>query len=397
MRILISGAGIAGTTLAWWLCRDGHDVFLVEKAPRLRTGGYVIDFWGLGYDVAEKMGLRESLHARGYAINELRFLDHRGRIRSGIRTDALRDTLDGRFTSIRRSDLAALVFDALPEGLVTLFGDSVTDLEERSGGVQARFEQAPPLSVDLVIGADGLHSRVRALAFAEAGTPEIGLGYHVAAFEASGYRPRDELVYVTHGIAGRQVSRLALRDDVTLFLLVVDDDHLPAARLDDHASQKTALRRAFRDVEWECPRILDVMEDASELYFDRVSQIRLPRWTCGRIALIGDAAAAVSLLAGEGTGLAMAEAYVLAGELQVARDPGVAFERYEARLQPFLRRKQIAACRFAASFAPRSALGIKVRDLLAHLLRVPWLARRLVSQTLRDDLRLPEYPPLKLR
>jgi 2-polyprenyl-6-methoxyphenol hydroxylase-like FAD-dependent oxidoreductase len=265
-------------------------------------------------------------------------------------------------------------------------------LDERSDGVQARFDHAPPLTVDLVIGADGLHSRVRELAFAAAGTPEVSLGYHVAAFESSGYRPRDELVYVTHGIAGRQVSRLALRDDVTLFLLVVDDKHLPSIRFDDEASQKAALRSAFRDVEWECPRILDAMDDAAELYFDRVSQIRLPRWTCGRIALIGDAAAAVSLLAGEGTGLAMTEAYILAGELQVARDPVAAFERYEALLQPLLRRKQIAAYKFASGFAPRSALGIKVRDLVTRLLRMPWVVRHLVGQTLRDDFRLPEYP-----
>lgn len=398
MRIVINGAGIAGTTLAYWLGRIGHKVLLVEKAPRLRTGGYVIDFWGVGYDVAEKMGLRVPLHARGYAVDEVRFVNDRGGRSGGFKVDALRDALRGRFTSIRRSDLAALIHGALLGEVQTLFDDSIEGFDTHSDAVQVRFERAPPCTVDLVVGADGLHSRMRELLFGKAGSYEVKLGYHVAAFEARGYRPRDDLTYVTHGVPGRQVSRLALRDDLTLFLFVLADEHLPRPTPHDDAARKAALRQAFGNVGWECHRILEAMDGADDLYFDCVSQIRQPRWTEGRVALLGDAAAAVSLLAGEGTGLAMAEAYVLAGELHKADgDHRAAFTKYDALLRPFLHRKQVAAEHFASSFAPRTALGIKTRNLVTRLLRVPWLARHLVGRQLRDDFELPHYPQLDCR
>jgi 2-polyprenyl-6-methoxyphenol hydroxylase-like FAD-dependent oxidoreductase len=341
--------------------------------------------------VAEKMGLRESLHASGYAFDDVRFVDARGRRIGGFRVEVLRDMLQGRFTSLRRADLAALIHGQLPRGVQTRFGDSIASLEPRAQGVQVHFEHAAPVTVDLVIGADGLHSRVRELVFGSVAAAEVGLGYHVAAFEARGYRPRDESTSVMYSVPGRQASRFALRDDLTLFLFVLRDEYLPRAPPPrDDAAHKRALRQAFGDAGWECRRILDAMDGTDDLYFDRVSQIRLPHWTDGRVALIGDAGAAVSLLAGEGTGLAMAEAYVLACELQRAGDDHrAAFGRYEAQLRPLLHRKQAAAERFASTFAPRTALGIKARNAATGLLRVPWLARRLVGRQLRDDFELP--------
>ena len=134
------------------------------------------------------------------------------------------------------------------------------------------------------------------------------------------------------------------------------------------------------------------MEDASGVYFDRVSQIRMDRWTKGRTALIGDAAACVSLLAGEGTGLAMAEAYVLAGELRdCGGDHVAAFARYEERMMPFLKRKQESAAKFASSFAPKSAFGITFRNLVTRLLRIPFVADFFIGRDLRDDIKLPDY------
>jgi 2-polyprenyl-6-methoxyphenol hydroxylase-like FAD-dependent oxidoreductase len=143
---------------------------------------------------------------------------------------------------------------------------------------------------------------------------EVSLGYHVAAFEIEGYRPRDELVAVSHAAPGRQILRLSLRDDMTLFLFVFRDEYLTAESPSSEQECKSVLTDVFTDVGWECPQILAAMEGVRGVYFDRASQIRMDRWTKGRTALIGDAAC-VSLVAGEGTGLAMAEAYVLAGEL----------------------------------------------------------------------------------
>lgn len=392
MKIAINGAGIAGTALAFWLQRTGHEVLLVEEAPQLRSGGYIIDFWGIGYDVAEKMGLVERIRERGYQVNEVRLVDDRGIPVGGFMVDVLRESTRGRFTSVKRSDLAAVVYEALGGKVETLFGDSIERIDEQAERVRIGFDHAAAREVDLVIGADGLHSRVRRLCFGAEAEREVLLGYHVAAFEVRGYRPRDELVYVMHSVPGRQVSRFTMRGDTTLFLFVFRDEYLLTQAPHSNEQKKAVLKRAFGDAGWECPQILAALEAAYELYFDRVSQVRMPRWSQGRVALIGDAAACVSLLAGEGTGLAMAEAYVLAGELQRAQgDHHAAFARYQERLHSFLEDKQATAAKFASSFAPKTAVGITLRNWASQLLRVSFLAEWLVGRQLHDDITLPDY------
>jgi len=207
------------------------------------------------------------------------------------------------------------IYGALDGAVETIFGDSVASIEETGQCVRVGFDHAPPRAADLVIGADGLHSRVRQLVFGPDAGGEVSLGYHVAAFEVLGYRPRDELVYVGYGVPGRQIFRFSMRKDKTLFLLVFCDTYLPTERPANDQERRLALTYVFADVGWECPQILAAMANAGGLYFDRVSQIRLDRWTKGRTALVGDAAACVSLLAGQGSLVAMAEAYVLNGRV----------------------------------------------------------------------------------
>ena len=255
------------------------------------------------------------------------------------------------------------------------------------------FDHAPPREADLVIGADGLHSRVRQLVFGPDAGVEVSLGYHVAAFEVEGYRPRDELVYVGYGVPGRQIFRFSMRKDKTLFLFVFRDEYLPAESPANDQERKSVLTHVFADVGWECPQILAAMANVGDLYFDRVSQIRLDRWTKGRTALVGDAAACVSLLAGQGSLLAMAEAYVLAGELHTCGgDYAAAFARYEQRLMPWLKRKQKTAVRFASSFAPKTAFGIAFRSLVVRLMRrLPFVMDYFIGRELRDQVQLPDY------
>jgi 2-polyprenyl-6-methoxyphenol hydroxylase-like FAD-dependent oxidoreductase len=392
MRVAVIGAGIAGPTLAWWLSRAGHDVMLVEESPVLRTAGYVVDFWGLGYDIAERMGVLPEICELGYRFEEVRFVNDRGRKLGGFRAGVFRRATGDRFISVRRADISATIFGALGDRVETIFGDTVSAIDDDGTRVRLTFEHAPPREVDLVVGADGLHSRVRQLAFPQAADPEVSLGYQVAAFAVPGYRPRDELVFVTYGLPGRQLSRFAMRGDTTLFLGVFRDQYLPGALPTDDAGRKAAVRHVFGGLGWECPRILAAMVEVDGVYFDRVSQIRLDRWTTGRTALVGDAAACVSLLAGEGTGLAMTEAYVLAGELaQCGGDHRAAFSRYETRLMPFLRQKQRMAEKFASSFAPGTALGIAVRNVATRLLDIPVLGERFISSQFQDDFELPDY------
>ncbi|MBO6717751.1 MAG: FAD-binding domain [Rhizobiaceae bacterium] len=391
MKIAINGAGIAGPCLAWWLAGHGHEPVLIEKAPAPRSGGYIIDFWGLGYDIAERMGLIPAILERGYQVGEVRFVDSQGRANGGFATDVFTRMTDGRFTSLRRSDLAGVLLDAANDRAETLFGDSVAALEDDGGRVGVTFEHAAPREFDLVVGCDGLHSKVRELAFGPEKRFEADLGYRVAAFEVEGYRPRDELVYVSYTRPGRQISRFSMRDDCTLFLFVFRTDVSPGPFPETDEGQKAVLREVFAGAGWETEAILDLL-DGADLYFDRVSQIRMDHWTKGRVALAGDAAACVSLLAGEGTGLAIAEAYVLAGEFaRASSDHEAAFSAYEERLMPFLQSKQKSARRFASSFAPKSELGISIRNLATKLARVPLFADWLIGGDLRDDIRLPDY------
>ena len=392
MRIVINGAGVAGPTLAYWLRRSGHEVVLVEHAPRPRTGGYIVDFWGRGYDIAQRMGVLDAILEDGYSMREVRFVDREGRANGGFPVTVFARMTEGRYTSVARSDVAASIVAALDDGVERIYGDSVAAIEDRGERVGVMFDRAPAREVDLVIGADGLHSRVRRLAFGPDESFEVSLGYHVAAFEVSGYRPRDELVYVSRSVPGRQVSRFSLRDDRTMFLFVLRDEYLPRGPLATDEERKEALARAYAGAGWETPAILDALRTAGDLYFDRVSQIRMDRWSRGRVALVGDAAACVSLMAGEGTSLGMTEAYVLAGELRATpRDPRAAFARYEERLRPLLARKQASAARFASSFAPRTAFGIGFRNVATRLMRIPFIAERLVGADVRDDFELPEY------
>ncbi|MEO8484275.1 MAG: FAD-binding domain [Acidobacteriota bacterium] len=386
MNILINGIGVAGPALAYWLAQSGHDVLLVEEAARLRAGGYIVDFWGIGYDIAEKMGLVADIRRLGYQVREVRFVDASGSKRGGFDVDVFGRMTGDRFTSVRRSDISATICRAIEGKVETIFGDSVAGIEEHDAGLRVAFDHAPSRDADLVIGADGLHSRVRRLAFGPESEFEVSLGYHVAAFEADGYGPRDELVYVSHGVPGRQVSRFTMRDNKTLFLFVIADEYV-------HGEEpKAIIRNAFAGSGWEWSHVEKELDRTSGLYFDTVSQIQMEHWTRGRIALIGDAAACVSLMAGEGTGLAIAEAYVLAGELHTcAGDFAKAFAQYEKRLMPLVKKKQETAARLASSFAPKTVLGITFRNLVTTLMRVPFIAERLIGRDLRDDIELPDY------
>jgi 2-polyprenyl-6-methoxyphenol hydroxylase-like FAD-dependent oxidoreductase len=389
MRCLIVGAGVAGPSLAHWLLQAGHTPTLVERAPRLRTGGYVIDFWGRAFDVAERMGVLPDLLQRGYQVTDVRLVGEDGRSVGGFDAEVFGRFTGGRYTTLPRGDLAEAIYRTIDGKLETLFYDHVVELHDRGDIVEVRLAHGGRRTFDLVIGADGLHSSVRAMAFGPQESFEKYLGYKVAAFEVAGYRPRDPGVYVLHTGVGRQVGRFAMRDDRTLFLFVVADEDPSIPEGPDE--KKAFVRNRFATMGWECPAILGAMDAASDVYLDRVSQIRADVWSKGRVALLGDAAYAVSLLAGQGCALAMVGAYVLAGELGDGSDVAGALVRYRARLAPYIAEKQRAAEGFARSFAPRSELALAVRNGLSRLLRVGFVADLALRKAMKDDFALPDY------
>ncbi len=391
MNVLICGAGVAGPTLAYWLARFGFHPTIVERAPALRAAGYVVDFWGTGYEVARRMGVLPDILAAGYTVREVRAVASDGHTVAAFPAQIFASAVGSAFTSVPRGDLAAALYRSLDDHVETIFGDTPVSIVETGRGVDVTFEHHQARSFDLVVGADGLHSRVRALAFGPEATFERYMGIKVAAATLPGYRPRDELTYVMYSRIGQQVSRFAMRDDRTmvLFTFADSDPSIP----DNAAQQKKVLRDRFGASGWECAQILNALESADDLYFDRVSQIDMGgSWTRGRVTLLGDSAFCVSLLGGQGSALAMSAAYILAGELhRAAGDYARAFGRYERIFAPFVAGKQRAARRFAGTFAPTSSFSLFLRNQVFRLLSIPLVAKAVAGRGFSDALVLPDY------
>lgn len=391
-HVLISGTGIAGPSLAYWLLRYGFEPTLIERAPAFRDSGYMIDVWGTGYDIVERYGLLETARQRGYVFDGLKFVNAENKEVAGIHGDVVGRALRGKFFSIPRGDLARTIYDCIADRVEALYDTSIRAFEQKPDAVEVELSNGEIRRFDLVIGADGLRSQVRELAFGADSQFEKYLGYVAASFIDNGYPHRDEATYVSFGRPGRQISRYAMRKDRSAFLLVFAEKDWPAAAAHDVAAQKALLHETYANDGWEVSEVMSALDAANDLYFDAVSQIRMPSWTDGRVALVGDAAHSPSLLAGAGAAFAMLGAYVLAGELHSAGgDFSVAFPAYEQRLKPFMARQQHMAVGFAGAFTPKTRLGLLVRDGVVNLMNVPmlgvWLARRMLG----EDFPIPAY------
>ena len=357
MKVLVSGASVAGPSVALWLGRAGHDVTVVEIAPALRQGGYAVDFRGdVNKTVLGRMGVLDDLRVLQTGGTAMRFVDESGR-----RLMRLPAEFAGGELEVLRADLSRVLYEHSRERAAYRFGDSIAGLREHVGGVDVRFESGLEETYDLVIGADGMHSVVRRLAWPAERVTERHLGYYVAGWEVpntvgiSG----DGLHY---NVPGRLASVGGDRRDPALAqtLFVFRSPELRYNRRDQD-EQKAIVREHFADLGWHVPALLDGLPAATELYFDSISRVHVDRWSNGRLVLLGDAGYGATFGA-LGTGTAVVGAYVLAGELaRAGGDYQAAFERYEARLRKAVSTTQDGsqAGRF---LAPATRLGITARN-----------------------------------
>lgn len=368
MRILVVGAGIAGLTLAGALRRRWNDVTLIERAPRLRDQGYMIDFFGSGFDVAERLGLLTELNTINYPIERLVFVDSDGRERFALPYPKLRKTLfRDRCFNFMRSELEALLYRYFGGEGTVRFGSTVAKLEQDSSSVRVTFGDGTVDVYDLVVGADGLHSSVRALAFGEEKQFIRYLGYHTAAYVIADAELRRQVkgTFQTLTVPGRQVAIYPIRGGrvATFFVHRSAEDRVERSI----EAARRELIEVYGDLSWVVPRLLDHLPHLDDIYYDTVSQIEVPRWSQGRVTLLGDACQCPSLLAGQGASMAMGGAYILAEELATARNLETALQRYEERVRPAIDRKQLAGRRIARWFVPEKGWLIALRDFSMRL------------------------------
>jgi 2-polyprenyl-6-methoxyphenol hydroxylase-like FAD-dependent oxidoreductase len=377
MNVLISGAGIAGLTLAYWLKNFGFEVAIVEKSPDLSHEGYMIDFYGSGFDVAEKMGIIERLRARHYPIPRLAYMDGQGRQRAALEIDKLRALLNYRHFNFMRGDLVQVLCEAIPGDVSLHFGTTITRLEQQPDGVQVILADGIRQTYDLVIGADGIHSRVRALVWGSESQFENYLGYIVSCGIIENFLDEPAAFY-THLAPGRQAAVYSIRGDRLATFLIFKS---PRPNVDGRSTQFAALEDRFGEMDWVIPMVLSKMKTAERLYFDTASQINVAQWHQGRVALVGDACQCLTLVAGQGASMAMAGAYLLATALHEADgDYQRAFPAYQAQLKPEIDQRQVQAQKFANTFVPGSRFGIWLTYAFLRLAFLPGFRSFLLKQ-----------------
>lgn len=390
-NILISGAGIAGTTLAFWLKKFGFEPTIIETAPALREGGHAIDFMGAGFDVAEKMGIVEALRSVDINFSKLVFVDGNNQERGSMNYAQIKKYLGGRAFTLYRSDLAKIIYQSIDGGVGVIFGDSISSVRQDDKDIVVTFKSGATRRFDLLLGADGLHSNVRRLVFGDEAQFEKYYGYYTSSFTID-KRILDNEAFAMYNEPYKQVAVFTRGADKTTAFFIFSSPEKLSYPHHDMQMQKQILKSVFEDCGWKCPELLAQIDTTSDFYFDSVSQIKMDSWSSGRISLVGDAGYCPSLLSGKGSTLAMAGAYILAGELKEAKgDYKTAFARYEILFKPFMEKKQKAAQMFARFFVPKSNAGIWLRNKMFRLMSSRLFAGLYLSQFKDSDLMLKEY------
>ncbi|MFJ1647256.1 FAD-dependent monooxygenase [Streptomyces sp. NPDC088258] len=387
--VLVSGASIAGPALAHWLHRYGFEVTVVEKAATVRGGGYPIDIRGTAMDVVDRMGLLPRLRDAHIDSRKITFVDAAGHSVGSVRPEALTGGVEGRDIEVPRGDLAFALYDSVRDEVEFLFDDSIATLDDHAAGVDVTFRGGSRRTFDLVVGADGIHSHTRGLAFGPEEKYHRYLGHCFMGFTLPNDRGLSHEA-VLWNTPGRSATLYAAGDSDRLFaLMAFAAPEPPSGTFRDPAAQRELVASVFADGGWEIPRMIEAMRGADDIFFDAAGQIQLPRWSTGRVALAGDAAHAPSFFSGQGSSISLVGAYVLAGELATAPDHRTAFAGYEERARAFVETNQALALHGLAAIAPGTAEELARRD---RALLGPSLESGDAGRIANSALELPGYP-----
>jgi 2-polyprenyl-6-methoxyphenol hydroxylase-like FAD-dependent oxidoreductase len=390
-NVLISGASISGPALAYWLHRSGFAVTVVEKAGALRAGGYPIDIRGTAIEVVRRMGILPQL--RDAHIDSLRctFLNADGSKLASVTPSAVAGSVEGQDLEVRRGDLATILYAMVRDDVEFLFNDSIDTLDQSEQRVDVTFHSGQRRTFDLVVGADGMHSQTRESLFGPEEQFHRYLGYCFAIFTMPNTfgLSRELMLWNTPGKAAALYA-VGDNDELHAFL----NFHQPEPPFDalrNRDAQRDLVATTFAGAGWEVPGIVDAMRDADDLFFDTAGQIRMPHWSSGRVALVGDAAYAPSFLTGQGSSLALVGAYMLANALATNRDHTAAFAAYEREVREFVAMNQALVDNGAATLFPTTVRALEQRNsMLRDLVTMPSATARPAYSALG----LPEFAPM---
>ncbi|MFC4375694.1 FAD-dependent monooxygenase [Nocardia halotolerans] len=385
--VLVSGASIAGPAVAYWLHKYGFEVTVVEKSAGVRDGGYPIDVRGTAVEVAHRMGIRPQLRHAHIDTRRVSFLNADGSPAAVVHPQAVAGGVDGHDLEIPRGTLTDVLYTAVRDDVEFVFNDSIDALTEHGRGVDVTFRSGAQRSFDLVIGADGMHSRTRALAFG----PEpdylryLGYCFAICTMPNTFGLSHEALIWNT---PGRAAAFYAVGDSSDVHALLAFAHPEPSHEaLRDTDTQRELIATVFGDDGWQVPMIVDAMPHAPDLFFDTVSQIQLPRWSSGRVALVGDAAYAPSFLTGQGSSLALVGAYMLADSLAAHDDHLAAFSAYERTSRGFVELNQAQIATGEAALVPTTAEALAARN---HRLRSRATSSSTTGRPAHTALTLPD-------
>ena len=392
--VLISGASVAGPALAYWLQRYGYEPTVVERAPAPRPGGYAVDFRGASMTVLERMGILSAVRERATRMGAMTYVKESGKVAATTSVEAFSGELE-----ILRGDLVDLLYDLTRDTTEYIFDDTITELTQDDAGVDVVFESGTTRRFDLVVGADGLHSNVRRLAFGPESSYVHDLGYYASVCTIENHLGLDHTGQILN-VPGKAVGTYSARNNTEAKALFYFSSSARTYDRRNVPAQKAIVEEQFKDLGWEVPTLLDGMRTAPDFYFDSISQIKLDSYSRGRVSLCGDAGYCASPLSGMGTSLAIVGAYVLAGELHAAGGDHVeAFAQYDLRMKDFVAACQKQAVDGAMWFVPASKWFMRLRNLTFRMMPyLPWRNMiREMSLKVGNAIDLPAYAGLPQR
>jgi len=368
-RVLISGASIAGNTAAFWLSRHGFDVTVVEKWPHFRKGGQNIDVRDVGRDVLRRMGLDELALANGTKEEGTAWIDHDGKVVAEFVTEELGADGPTAELEILRGDLAQLIYESARERCDFRFGDCISGVHDDGAKVTVEFSNSETEVFDAVLVAEGVGSSTREMVFPGANDPRW-MDLTIAYFTIPRAADDDRMWRWYNATHGRSISIRPDNHGTARAMLSIRKAQEGEQDWDE-VRQRAYLKDRFKDAGWKAERILAGLETTNDFYFDVLRQVRLEKWSKGRVALMGDAAWCATPMAGIGATLAVTGAYVVAQELARHSDVSAAFSAYEQTMRPMVEEGQNVPKLGIKMMNPETSVGIKFLHTALHLASTP--------------------------